>query len=123
MMPRLSAEAEEVWVFLPNMQKVKVMISVNDSQIRDLKQLISDRMGMENTNQFEIFEVRNKNYAGKKLLYEGEPVKKIFDEERDSLSSINPFRDTVDYIYTRHFYLSKQEEEELYKCDQARAEL
>ena len=62
---------EEVWVYLPNMQKVKVMISVHDSQIRDLKQLISERMGMESTDQFEIFEVRNKNYNSKKLLYDG----------------------------------------------------
>ena len=46
MMPRLSADMEEVWVYLPNMQKVKVMIVVHDAQIRDLKQLISDRMGM-----------------------------------------------------------------------------
>ena len=46
MMPRITAESEEVWVFLPNMQKVKVMISINDSQIKDLKQLISERMGM-----------------------------------------------------------------------------
>ena len=41
MMPRITAEMEEVWVFLPNMQKVKVMISIHDSQIKDLKHLIS----------------------------------------------------------------------------------
>ena len=61
------------------MQKVKVMMIVYDSQIRDLKHLISERMGMENTNQFEIFEVRNKNWGNKKLLYDSEPVKKIYD--------------------------------------------
>jgi hypothetical protein len=57
------------------------------------------------------------------LIYDAEPVKKIFDEQKESQSSMNPFRDSVDYLYTRHYYLSKQEEEELYKCDQARAEL
>lgn len=41
--------------------------------------MISEQMGMETTNQFEIFEIRNKNYNSKKLLYDGEPVKKIFD--------------------------------------------
>ena len=55
MMPRMTSDMDEVWVFLPNMQKVKVMVVVHDAQIKDLKQLISDRMGMENTNQFEIF--------------------------------------------------------------------
>ena len=123
MMPRLTSEMEEVWVYLPNMQKVKVMIGVHEAYIRDLKHLISERMGMESTDQFEIFEVRNKNYNNKKLLYDGEPVKKVFDEQRESMSSMNPFRDSIDYIYTRHYYLSKQDEEELYKWDQARSEL
>jgi hypothetical protein len=36
---------------------------------------------------------------------------------------MNPFRDTLEYLYTRHYYLPKNQEEELYKCDQARAEL
>lgn len=111
---------DEIWVYLPNLQKVKVHITI-DAKIKDLKALISERMGMESTNQFEIFEVRNKNYNSKKLLYDGEPVKKILDEQKESMTSINPFRDVIDYMYTRHYYLSKDEEEELYKCDQARA--
>jgi hypothetical protein len=67
---------------LPNLQKVKVLISIHDSKIKDLKYLISEQMGMESSNQFEIFEIRKKNYAVKKLLYEDEPVKKIYDEQR-----------------------------------------
>ena len=58
------------------------MITVAEAQIQDLKQLISERMGMENTNQFEIFEVRNKNMASKKVLYDEESVKKIYDEQK-----------------------------------------
>ena len=41
----------------------------------------------------------------------------------DAAGSINPFRDTLEYMYTRHYYLKREEEEELYKFDQARAEL
>jgi hypothetical protein len=43
---------EEIAVLLPNLQKVKVMMSIHDSKIRDLKNLISEQMGMDSSNQF-----------------------------------------------------------------------
>lgn len=55
------------------------------------------------------------------MLYDDEPVKKIYDEQREAASSINPFRDSLDYLYTRHYYLPREQEEEMYKTDQARA--
>lgn len=107
---RISSEVQEISVLLPNMQRVKVMTPIHDSKIRDLKQLISQQMGMENSNQFQLFQIRNKNYSFKKLLYDDEPVKKIYDEQRESQSSINLFRDTLQYLYTRHYYLPRAQE-------------
>lgn len=43
---RISSEVEEISVLLPNLQKVKVNISIHDSKIKDLKNLISEQMGM-----------------------------------------------------------------------------
>lgn len=49
---RISSEIEEITVLLPNLQKVKVLIPIHESKIRDLKHLISEQMGMESSNQF-----------------------------------------------------------------------
>jgi len=49
---KASSEVEEISVQLPNLQKLKVLIPVHESKIRDLKMLISEQMGMESTNQF-----------------------------------------------------------------------
>jgi hypothetical protein len=49
---RISSEVEEISVLLPNLQRVKVLIPIHDSKIRDLRHLISEQMGMESSNQF-----------------------------------------------------------------------
>ena len=120
---RLTSQMEEITILLPNLQRVKVLMSVHESKTKDLKSMISQQMGMDSSDQFEVFEVRNRNFAAKKLIYDDEPVRRIWEEQVEAAGSINPFRDTLEYMYTRHYYLKKDDEEELYKFDQARGEL
>lgn len=105
------------------MQKMKLKMCIKCSKVRDLKNLLVSNLNLETSGQFEIFEVRNKNLSSKKLLYEDESLSKIYEEQKNATSSINPFRDTLDYIYTRHYYLNTDEEYDLYKNDPIRSEL
>ena len=56
-------------------------------------------------SQFEIFEVRNKNYSTKRLTYDDEPITAIYDSQQSI--NLNPFADKLDYMFSRHYYLAK----------------
>ena len=62
---------------------------------------------------FEIIAIDDGSTDGTRdwLSSRPEPIKKIYDEQRESMTSINPFRDMIDYLYTRHYYLRREEEE------------
>lgn len=38
-------------------------------------------------------------------MYDDELVSDIYKEQQSYLNSINPFKDTLSYLYTRHHYL------------------
>jgi hypothetical protein len=59
--------------------------------------------------------VRNKNYSTKRLTYDDESITSIHDYQQSVC--LNPFADRVDYMFSRHYYLSKEEELSLYKID------
>jgi hypothetical protein len=51
--------------------------------------------------------VRNKNYSTKRLTYDDESITSIYDYQQSVC--LNPFADKVDYMFSRHYYLSKEE--------------
>ena len=54
-------------------------------------------------------------------MYEDEPVLDIYTQQQSL--SINLFSDKIEYMFTRHYYLSPEEELALYKIDFIRLEL
>lgn len=56
-------------------------------------------------------------------MHDEELAVKILEEQKAMETSINPFRDSFDYMFTRHYYLSNEEENLLYRMDSIRAEL
>ena len=48
----ITSQMEQITTVLPNLQKVKALISVHESKIRDLKFIISQQMGMDSSEQF-----------------------------------------------------------------------
>jgi hypothetical protein len=53
-------------------------------------------------------------------MYDDALVEEIYQAQKHSF---NPFKDTISYIYTRHYYLDLEEEYTLYKNDCVRTEL
>ena len=53
-------------------------------------------------------------------MYDDESVNEIYNAQK---SSFNFFKDSLDYLSTRHYYLDPEEEYTLYKNDFVRTEL
>lgn len=106
--------SHEVQILLPNSETVVVKVNAQWDKIKDLKKLIEEKLGLIYGSQFEIFEIKNN---ARRLLHEDESVAKIYEEQKSVLGSLNPFKNSIVYLYTRHYYLSSEEEYALYKED------
>lgn len=109
----------EISILLPSLQVVKVMVDVKSANISDLKEAVAMNLGLIHHSQFEIFQQRGKDQ--RRVMHDDEPVLPIYEEQ--SGFSFNLFKESTSYVYTRHHYLSAEEEFALFKDDFIRIEL
>ena len=90
-------------ITLPNKTLVELRVNADFDKIKDVKKLLSQQLGLICNSQFEIFEIKDKI---KRLMHDDESSNKIYEEQKSVFNTLNPFKDEVIFLFTRHYYLS-----------------